>query len=503
MKAMRMFVVAFLMLTLFFVASAQRATNGNGGGLWSSASTWLGGLIPTGSENIIIMASDSIIYDQAVTITGSLTKMSSKKDTIAPGGSITFGNGSIYTHAVNSGSIPLATWATGSTCIITGVKDTVPSNNTQTFHNFMWSCSGQNKSLNLGWGITSETTINGNLIITNSGTSLANQFRLSSSSVAYNINIKGNVIVTPETGYVAYLSPSGSATPKEIFVTVEGDVIVSGGTSTIWAASNNSSATWTWKLYGNLTIATSCSLRTSGVGKFNFVKSGTQVVDMPTGVVKNGTSLLAAVSSGSTLNMGTSYFHVNAFTVDAGATLISASPTGLDGNIRTAAATLTFNAASNYIFNGSVAQVTGTIMPATVKNVTINNAAGVTSSQSLTITDTLFQFAGTLSGPYTAGVTTDVDEYTTAIPRGFFVNQNYPNPFNPSTMIKFGLPNDAFVSAKVYNLIGQEVATLFSGYKTAGEHVLQFDASRLSSGIYMYRIQAGNSVEVKRMMLVK
>ena len=143
-------------------------------------------------------------------------------------------------------------------------------------------------------------------------------------------------------------------------------------------------------------------------------------------------------------------------------------------------------------------------MPATVNNVTVNNAAGVTSSQSLTITNALFNLSGTLSGPYTASRTsTDVQENLSGMPQVFALNQNYPNPFNPTTQISYSIPKESYISLKVYNLMGQEVATLVSGNQTAGKYTVPFDASRLSSGVYMYRLQAGTSVEVKRMILMK
>ncbi len=85
----------------------------------------------------------------------------------------------------------------------------------------------------------------------------------------------------------------------------------------------------------------------------------------------------------------------------------------------------------------------------------------------------------------------------------FALSQNYPNPFNPSTEIAFTLPSSSLVKLSVYNLLGQEVATLLNEVKVAGIHKATFDASLLSSGVYIYRIQAGEFVQTKRMMLIK
>jgi len=94
-------------------------------------------------------------------------------------------------------------------------------------------------------------------------------------------------------------------------------------------------------------------------------------------------------------------------------------------------------------------------------------------------------------------------------PVEYSLSQNYPNPFNPSTKIRFTIapPNlpkgEAFVSLKVYDVLGNEVATLVSEEKPAGRYTVEFDGSNLSSGIYLYQIIAGNFVQTKKMILLK
>jgi hypothetical protein len=89
------------------------------------------------------------------------------------------------------------------------------------------------------------------------------------------------------------------------------------------------------------------------------------------------------------------------------------------------------------------------------------------------------------------------------LPSKITLYQNYPNPFNPSTTIRFALPAASPVTLKVFNLLGQEVATLVNEVKPAGEHSVTFDGSALSSGIYFYQLRVNNFVESKKLMLVK
>lgn len=85
----------------------------------------------------------------------------------------------------------------------------------------------------------------------------------------------------------------------------------------------------------------------------------------------------------------------------------------------------------------------------------------------------------------------------------FNLQNNYPNPFNPSTVIKYEIPEASNVTLTVFNILGQRVATLVNEQKSAGAHQIQFDASNLSSGSYIYRLEAGNHVQSRQMLLIK
>ncbi|HCD51992.1 MAG TPA: hypothetical protein DEQ34_06070 [Balneolaceae bacterium] len=95
-------------------------------------------------------------------------------------------------------------------------------------------------------------------------------------------------------------------------------------------------------------------------------------------------------------------------------------------------------------------------------------------------------------------------EYVAEIPSSFKLDQNYPNPFNPATNISFTLPKASNVMLSVYNVLGQKVATIIDNQAyQAGSHRVRFDASALSSGLYIYKIEAGSFVNAKKMMLIK
>jgi len=88
-------------------------------------------------------------------------------------------------------------------------------------------------------------------------------------------------------------------------------------------------------------------------------------------------------------------------------------------------------------------------------------------------------------------------------PATYSLSQNYPNPFNPATSISFTLPSKSFVSLKIFDLLGREVATLVNEQKLAGIYTKKWNAANVSSGIYFYRLQADKFTETKKLLLLK
>ena len=101
-------------------------------------------------------------------------------------------------------------------------------------------------------------------------------------------------------------------------------------------------------------------------------------------------------------------------------------------------------------------------------------------------------------------IVTNIKEYENLIiPDRYSLSQNYPNPFNPSTTINYSLPQKGFISLKVYNLLGEEVRTLFEGIKQSGNYTARFDSEELASGVYLYKLKTANYIETKKMLLLK
>jgi glucuronoarabinoxylan endo-1,4-beta-xylanase len=102
------------------------------------------------------------------------------------------------------------------------------------------------------------------------------------------------------------------------------------------------------------------------------------------------------------------------------------------------------------------------------------------------------------------GSNLDVRETVSASrPADFKLSQNYPNPFNPTTVVNYQLPQTSDVSLRVFDMLGREVMTLVNGRQSAGNYAVNINAAGMASGVYFYRLQAGNFTETRKMMLVK
>jgi hypothetical protein len=330
-------------------------------------------------------------------------------------------NGTYELNHISAGGsgLPTATWNNGSTCNITGITvATTGINASQSFYNLTFNCPGMTASLNLGWN-TGTIAIRNNFTISNTGSGrLQVCGPAAGTSVAPTtviVNIGGNLVidgtsaVSTTTG-VSVTSNGTSNNYNAITINVSGNVTVTGNSLANNAYTNFSiskgtqggTGTSTWNFYGdvsisNATMSNSTTTTSGGLGKFVFAKSGTQALTL-SNINSTAAAINMEVLSGSTLNIGSSNLTPSNgfFTLDSGAGIMTSSATGLNGNL-TNTGTKTLSPAANYTFNGSSAQVTSTLLPATVNDLIINNAAGVTLSQATTVNGTLALTSGTLT----------------------------------------------------------------------------------------------------------
>lgn len=123
-------------------------------------------------------------------------------------------------------------------------------------------------------------------------------------------------------------------------------------------------------------------------------------------------------------------------------------------------------------------------------------AAGTATGDELRVQSGFLYFSRT-------GMVTSAEQHAEDLPAEYRLDQNYPNPFNPSTTIAYALPEEAEVRLVVYDMLGRKVATLVDEQKSAGTYEVIFDAGRLASGVYLYRLSAGEELKTRTMTFVK
>ena len=344
---------------------------------------------------------------------------------ISAGATIAFKSGATYQHARSAGTIPTATWDANSTCLVTGSTSALPAGLGQIFGHFTWNCASQSANLSLEASIAG---IAGNLTVSATG---SGTLRVANSTTARSLTVGGDFIQTGGSFVVVGSSGAGTLNVGRNFGLSGGTFILkqSSGTANLNVTNNlsqtggtlnlrpsNTTGTGTLTVNGNYSLS-SGTLNMSSVGAVgtlnvggNFSHTGGTITETSSGSgaiiftsglhtnTSGGTvanTINFTVNSGATLMLGTSLLGNGSggtFTLASGGTLGIGDPAGITtsgatGNVRVTG-TRTFNTGANYIYNGTAPQVPGNGLPATVNNLTIGNAAGLTLNTTNTVNGT-------------------------------------------------------------------------------------------------------------------
>jgi hypothetical protein len=442
---------------------------------------------------------------------GSVAGLIENEGELAATSAIDFGEGAVYDHARNGGSVPSGIWGEGSTVRFTGITSQAPGNRNQSFHHIIFDTPDQAGNLNMGFN---DVIIGGDIRVISSG---SGRWYLTSASAegSAQVTILGDVIV--EGGE---FSVHGTGNALTTF-TVDhyGDIVVTGGNFSIARGSQGSgSGSTTWTLHEGDFQMSGARTQNSNRGNAMFVFAADGVQHLVLGEGNQVDHLPILVESGTTLDVGESVIAgSDLFTLEAGAYLATAHVEGVAGSLQTTG-DVTLAEGASFIFNGSEQQITSTMMPVVVEDLVINNPGGVFLSQETTIEGVLRLQAGVFDnatnffilgengsislegGSLASPVSAEdgVDAVTE-----FQLHQNYPNPVNGATSIRYDVSESVPVSIRVYDLTGRQVGVLVDAVHSPGRYTVEWDASDLASGVYVYRISAGEYSAVKRLTLVR
>ncbi len=311
----------------------------------------------------------------------------------------------------------------------------------------------------------------------------------------------GNVYLSTDNG-VSW-TEQDSSFPRNIssFAIIDTTIFVAGGSGVelstdnciSWSATSEVPAVWVLCTLGNVIFA-----GTEGYGIFRSTNNGANWVQLDTAIYYAD---IATV--GDILFAGASYGSYS------GGGLFASSDSGMSWSADTALAdhkvNLLFGNGSDLFAETSSGLYFSASNGGKWKNILAGTFADSINIEALTVCDSNL-LVGTAYGVWScplSEITAVKRQAFPATPTSFNLEQNYPNPFNPTTTITYQLSTLSNVTLKVYDVLGRLVETLVDGRQTPGKHSVMFDASRLSSGIYFYRISAGEFSSVKKLVVIK
>jgi xylan 1,4-beta-xylosidase len=343
-------------------------------------------------DQLIVAAGGNLVVNKGITfhvkngietdlmVEGTLRNYGTiTRDTLA---TISFAGNGTYEHKQDGGSIPKAIWRPNSTISIDSLKTNVPSNSNQDFYNLLWNCPDQTANLSMLWN---GNTIGGNITIQHTGTAILQMCDPAPGAKAV-VNINGDIIQSGGQ----FTSNGSSNANTNITINHYGNIDITGGIFPVSMGSQGGSGTTVWNLHGNVSLTNAATQNSNpGGAAFVFTKdAGSQLLSF-SGVTFGSGGFPVEVDSGATLDMGTSSLQGGgSFNLKAGATLMTAHNDGINGSIANTGSK-TFDKASSFGFNGSLAQVTGSLLPDTVNNFIINNPLGINLSNSVAVNGTM------------------------------------------------------------------------------------------------------------------
>ena len=515
MKKFHLPVLFLIILSTPLIAQITSAATGN----WSTAATWVGGVLPGPNDDVVIADGHTVTLDGNYTIK-NLTVGGGTSGTFQTGRTAAYTltvTGNILCNAGSSFKPQGSQTGTGSlvhTIILSG--------------NFTFNGSATGFNLRAGSATAVPATVgvlnfefvgSGNSTIAGTYTVNANAF----NGIKINKSGTGKVILA-NTVYI--LSGSSSDVKSQSVLDFTNGIIETGSntlihsTTTTTNIANSSSKSY---VNGNFATGVNNQTRLFPVGDAGGYRPIT---------IKSTSVIGQSTANG--------YHHVTVSTVKGNANTGTSSLTGgidkisssryykitFNKGTATNASTLSFNtfapsygsddgvAAGNtnlrvaYSTNeraawtglGQTTSHTTSLVttPNTITPDTLVTSLVLNDGQSIYVA--LARKTGTTENSLGAGTDIKKEE---GIPSSFGLNQNYPNPFNPTTSISFSIPKYSFVNLKIYNSIGEEIETLVSEYKEAGNYRCDFNAAKLSSGIYFYQLNAGSNVSTRKMVLIK
>ncbi|RAR46991.1 hypothetical protein [Flavobacterium lacus] len=401
-------------------------------------------LTPTAAGSIYT-ATNSV-----TTVTGSIVRTGGTLTSTAS--NLSFSAVGTYQHAMNGSTIPTATWNANSTCLVTGITSTIPSAGLgQAFGNFTWNCSGQSAAINnLAGASGGLTTINGDFTILSTNGQTLN---LNNSATARTLTVGGNF--SNSGGVIDWASGTATTT-----INVGGAITVSGSatmtTSTLTTAVVNGTFVLTGSTPQTLNFSTP-----SNVTYTNFTVNTASTLVLGSDVFLNRNNnapwrSILTVNNGGTINCGT---HVvtggglvetnGEFNLNAGAKMITANATGVQGSVTTATVNPTYNSGASYEFRGAA---TGVFTLSTANTITgtmtINRSSGVTLDQDFTTSTLEF-----LDGVATTGsfaITIHLTGSITGANASRYINGRLHKVFNAATSFTFPIGKDGVYKPVVY-----------------------------------------------------